>query len=167
VYVSLAELVWETNDGKHAAERAKGYLRKFLETAPAHEKHEAWLRLADLCDSTNDAVGEVHALSEAALLPGLSPEQIGPLTNRINNRIRDLKGRQVEDAWSPEVRLLVERVASAMERHVSELSATDCSRLAWLYLNIQKEDRARDIARIGLDRDPNSEHCQNLIRKLH
>jgi len=165
-YLCLAELVLETMGMKGAAGCAKEYYRKFLETAPAHEKLDAWVRLADLCGSTNDPVGEVHALSEAALLPGLTAEQIGTLANRINNRIRELKDRRVEDPWSPEVRLLIERVATAMERHIAELSATDCSRLAWLYLNIRSEDRARDIARIGLERDPSNEHCLNLVRRL-
>ncbi|MFZ5832291.1 MAG: NB-ARC domain-containing protein [Planctomycetota bacterium] len=165
-YLRLAELLVEPVGEQEAAERAKGYLRKFLETADMHEKRQAWLRLAEVCHSTNDVVGEVHALSEAALLPAMTAVDIGPLANKLNNRIRDLKGRQVEDAWSPEVRLLIERVAYAMERHVAELSATDCSRLAWLYLNIRREDRARDIARIGLERDPTNEHCLNLVRKL-
>jgi hypothetical protein len=162
----MAELVIETQGMQRGAEQAKTYLRRFLETAQAHEKLEAWLRLADVCRSTNDAVGEVHALSEAALLPAIAAEEIGRLANRINNRIRDLKGRRIEDAWSPEVRSLIERVAMAMERHIDELSATDCSRLAWLYLNIRREDRAREIAKIGLDRDPNNEHCMNLVRRL-
>ncbi len=165
-YLRLAELVIETQGEQRGAEQAKTYLRKFLETAQMHEKLKVWLRIADLCHSTNDAVGEVHALSEAALLPGIAVADIGALANRINNRIRDLKGRQVEDAWSPEVRSLIERVARAMDRHVSDLSATDCSRLAWLYLNIQNENRARDIAKIGLDRDPTNEHCLNLVGKL-
>jgi hypothetical protein len=165
-YLRLADLVVETLGEQQAAERAKTYLRRFLEAADMHEKLQAWLRLAELWHSTNDAVGEVHALSEAALLPAITAEQIGPLANRINNTIRDLKGRRVDDAWSPAVGLLIERVANAMERHVVALSATDCSRLAWLYLNIRREDRARDIARIGLERDPSNEHCLNLVRKL-
>jgi hypothetical protein len=165
-YLRLAELVIEIQSKQRGAERAKSYLRRFLETAAIHEKRQAWLRLAELCHATNDAVGEVHALSEAALLPGISAAEIGLLANQINNRIRELKGRRVEDAWSPEVHQLIERVANAMERHVSQLSATDCSRLAWLYLNIRREDRARDIARIGLDRDPSNDHCLNLVRKL-
>lgn len=165
-YLRLAELVLETMGEQQAAERAKGYLRRFLETAAVHEKLEVWLRLADLCRSTNDAIGEVHALSEAALLPVITTVQISVLANRINSRIRDLKGRRVEDVWSPEVRLLIERVANAMERRMAELSADDLSRLAWLYLNIRREDRARGVVRIGLERDSSNEHCLNLIRKL-
>ena len=81
--------------------------------------------------------------------------------------MRELKGRRVDDAWSPEVRLLIERVAAAMEKLIAKLSGTDCSRLAWLYLNIGNEARARDIAGIGIQRDPGNEHCQNLIRRLN
>jgi hypothetical protein len=165
-YLLLAELVLETMGEERAAEHAKTYIRKFLETAAIHERLPAWLRLAELSRSSDDAVGEVHALSEAALLPATTAVQIGPLANQINNRIRDLKGRRVEDAWSPEIRLLVERVANSMERHINELSATDCSRLAWLNLNIRREGRARDIAKKGLARDPKNEHCLNLVRKL-
>jgi hypothetical protein len=165
-YVLLAEVVLETMGDPQAAERAKKYLQRLLETAPPNEKLDPWLRLAELCRSTGDAFGEVHALSEAALLPTITADMVSELANRINNRIRDLKGRRVEDAWSPEVRKLIERVARAMERHLSELSATDCSRLAWLYLNIGREDRARDIARVGLERDGSNEHCLKLVQKL-
>lgn len=123
------------------------------------------MRLANLCQSTNDAVGEVHALSEAALLPTVTPADIGVLANRLNNRIRELKGR-IEDAWSAEVRALLGRVIGAMEKRMGDLSATSCSRLAWLHLNVGNEDRARDVAKIGSQRDPDNEHCQNLMRQL-
>ena len=130
------------------------------------QRQEVWVRLADLCHSTKDAVGEVHALSEAALLPTVTPEDIGEFANRLNNRIRELKGRHIEDAWSEEVRALLERVISAMEKRLGDLSATSCSRLAWLHLNVGNEDRARDVAKIGVQRDPSNEHCQNLMRRL-
>jgi hypothetical protein len=165
-YLRLADLALEIEGATGSADRAKTYLRRFLETADAHEKQEVWLRIADLCHSSDDAVGEVHALGEAALLPTVRPEDMGTFANRINNRIRELKGRQVDDAWSPEVRLLLERVADAMYKHLSRLSATDCSRLAWLYLNMGNEARARDIAQVGARRDQANEHCHNLIRKL-
>ena len=142
------------------------YMQTCFAKGAAHEKETAWVRLADLCHSTDDAVGEVHALAEAALLPMVRPEDIGAFANRINNRICDLRGRRVDDAWSPEIRLLIERVAAAMEKHIRKLSATDCSRLAWLYLNTGNDARARDIAETGIQRDQGNEHCQNLIRRL-
>lgn len=165
-YLLLADLVLEIDEAGSGAVQAKKYLRSFLETAGLQERRNAWLRLAELCHRTEDAVGEVHALSEAALLPTVTPEEIGVLANRLNNRIREVKGRRIEEAWSVEVRALLERVIGAMEKRLGELSATDCSRLAWLCLNVGKEDRARDVAKVGVRRDPSNEHCQNLINRL-
>ena len=165
-YLSLADLVLEEDKSEDAAARAKEYLRRFLERAAPNERQDVWLRLADLCQSTNDVVGEVHAVSETALLPTVTPERLGLLANRLNSRIRELKGARIEDAWSAEVRALLSRVIEAMEKRVPDLSATNCSRLAWLHLNIGNEDRARDVARIGMEREPNNEYCQNLLRRL-
>lgn len=166
VNLRLADLVLEVSSLVPAKEHAKVYLRRFLETADAQERMDVWLRLADLCHSTDDAMGEVHALGEAALLPTATPETIGTIANRINLKIRDLKARRVEGSWSQEVNQLIERVAYAMERHVATLSATDCSRLAWLYMNIDKEDHARDIALRGIALEPANEHCLKLVRRL-
>jgi len=165
-YLRLADLVLEVGDLAQSKDRAKVYLRRFLETAEAQERMEVWLKLADLCHSTDDAMGEVHALGEAALLPTATSETIGSLANRINNKIRDLKERRIEASWSPEVNQLIERVAYEMERHKTNLSATDCSRLAWLYLNVGKEDQARDIAVFGIGQEPANEHCLKLVQRL-
>lgn len=165
-YLRLADLVLEVGDLAQGRDRAKIYLRRFLETADGQERMEVWLKLAHLCHSTDDAMGEVHALGEAALLPTATPETIGEIANRINNKVRDLKERRIEASWSPEVNQLIERVAYAMERHMSSLSATDCSRLAWLYLNVGKEDRARDIALREIGQESTNEHCLKLVRRL-
>ena len=165
-YLRLADLVLELDRSEVAITQAKAYLRSFLENATPPERFAVWLRLADLCRSTHDVVGEVHALSEAALLPTAAAEDIGDIANRLNNRIRALKGEQMEDAWAPEIRAFLERVIAAMEARINELSATSCSRLAWLYLNIGNDSRARDVAKVGLQRDPTNEHCQNLLARL-
>jgi len=165
-YLMLTDLVLEVNQGATSIQRAKTYLQRFLERSEVAGKKEVWLRLADLSKASDDSIGEVHALSEAALLPTTDPEEIAGIANRLNNRVRALKGKQIEQAWSPEVRVLLERVVSAMEKRVNDLSATGCSRLAWLLLNVGNEGRARVVARLGLERDPNNEHCRNLVRKL-
>ena len=165
-YLRLADLVLEVDGLEGSTDAAKEYIRRFLENADMHERQEAWLRLADLCQGNEDTVGEVHALSEAALLPTVTVEQLGSLANRLNGRIRELKGRRIEDAWSTEVRALLERVIATMAKQETDLSATNCSRLAWLYLNVGSPDRARDIAKVGVQRDPKNEHCQKLLTKL-
>ena len=164
VYIQLADLVLEF--GNEHGERAKRYLRNYLETAPIHEKQDIWRKLGDLCAFTGDTIGEVHALSEAALLPTATPTDVSEIANLINHKIQALKGERVEEAWSEDARLLLERVANAMEDHIADLSATDCSRLAWLYLNVQNRERALDIAEKGLSRDRSNRHCQNLVERL-
>ena len=165
-YLRLADLVLEVDDPGHSTDRAKEYVRSYLESAPIPDRQSAWLTLADLCQSSQDPVGEVHALSEAALLPTSDLDNLGSFANRLNNRIRDLKGRSIADAWSGEIRELLERVIGAMETRLQDLSATNCSRLAWLYLNVGNPQRALDVAKVGVEREPENEHCQNLILKL-
>jgi tetratricopeptide (TPR) repeat protein len=165
-YLRLADLVLEAGTRVDASERAKRYVQRFLESARVEEKGEAWLRLADLCRATGDTVGEIHALTEAALLPTAGASDVSNLANRINNRVRSLKERQGEQAWSLEVKTLIERVAQAMERRSAELSATDYSRLAWLYLNIGREDRAALLVQRGLALDPHNEHLCRLADRL-
>ena len=74
-YPRLAELVMEVNDSKQSIERAKGYIREFLKTAEIPEQPEAWQKLANLCRLSDDPMGEVHALCEAALLSASDQER--------------------------------------------------------------------------------------------
>ena len=165
-YLRLVDLVLETSKSYQAVEAAKRYLRSFLETAQPAEKQEAWERLADLCARSNDPVGEVHALCEVALLPTSDHLILGNIANRLNNRVRELKEQRIDEAWSPEVRELLLKVIKAMERKLDKLSATYCSRLAWLHLNVGNQDRALDIARIGLKKEPDNTYCLGLIERL-
>lgn len=165
-YLHLAELVLEVRGYELGASEAQKYIKAFVENAPAKDKLDGWMRLADLSREVDNTFGEVHALAQAALLPTASTDTMGSVANRINGRIRELRGRQVEEAWSPEVRQLVHRVAQAMDSKIDKLTATECSRLAWLYLNVGSEDRALDVARVGVGREPDNEYCQNLVTKL-
>ena len=162
-YLRLADLVW---DQAGDSERAKEYLRRYLASAPPPEQQSAWLRLAELCQSSQDPAGEVHALSEAALLVASDQEALSDLANRLNNRINSLKSRSFEDDWPGRVQGFLGQVIGPMERHFNQLSATDCSRLAWLHLNAGNQERALDVARLGLERDPTNRHCKNLVQKL-
>jgi len=53
-----------------------------------------------------------------------------------------------------------------MEPHIDEFDATDCSRLAWLYLKINAEDKARALIDKGLALDPFNEYCLKLKDKF-
>ncbi len=166
-YLKLADLVIEVDYSADATEEAKRYLSNFLEVAAPPDKLYAWLRLAELCESNEDWFGAVHALTEAMLLSTSDVDDISRYANRLNTLLRVLKGRNIEMAWSGGLSELIQRAIQAMERRLSVMSATDCSRLAWLYLNIGNTSRALDVANIGLRRDHINEYCLNLARKLN
>ena len=165
-FLRLSDLAWEVDSSPEARTRAKEYLRRYLEVAPASSKQTIWLRLADRCRASEDPTGEIHALCEAALLASSSVEGLGSYANRLNGRIRELKSERIEEAWSWEVRDLLLRVIGEMESRLRELTATDCSRLSWLYLNVGNDDRARDIARFGLERESDNYYCLKLTQRL-
>lgn len=166
-YLLLSNLFYETKEIDNNYENAKKYIKLFIEHAEVNEKKDAWFRLARICKYTDDTIGEIHALSEAALLPNIKQEDLGDIANRINNRIRDQKVKKIEDSWSLEVQQFIEKVAITMEKHVSTLTATDCSRLAWLYLNIGNRERALDIAKLGIHIEPYNGYCNSLLEKLY
>ena len=165
-YLHLADLVTEVGDHSQSAEAGKEYVRRFLETAATPDKHDAWLQLADLCESSRDLRGEIHALSEAAVLASSNSDQMGRLANRLNTRLRAVKEQNVDEAWSPEVAAHLDRVTQTMEKTLANMNATDCSRLAWLYLNIGNADRAREVAMIGHNKSMDNDHCLNILHRL-
>jgi hypothetical protein len=48
------------------------------------------------------------------------------------------------------------RLATAMEPKIADGDATDCSRLAWLLIRCEREDRAIEIVECGLRLDPDA-----------
>ena len=165
-FLRLSDLAWELDELDGSVDLAKEYLRRYLEVAPAAEKAEVWAKLADRCRGSNDELGEIHALCEAAIVAGSDVERLGEYGNRLNNRIRRMKEQRSDFAWSDEIGSLLSGVAEEFERRLGQLDATNCSRLAWLYLNVGDTDRARDVATLGLRRDPDNEYCQRLAQRL-
>ena len=53
-YLRLADLVLEVDNSGHSTDRAKEYVRNYLERAPIPDRQSAWLRLADLCQLSQD-----------------------------------------------------------------------------------------------------------------
>ena len=165
-YPCLADLVLEIENGPESIEKAKGYLRNFIQDADISEKRSIWLRLGELCQTDDDASGAIHAFSEAALLPTTTLNDLSNDANRMNNFIGSLKVRRREHVSAAVLKEPLSRITSVMNGRIAELSATDCSRLAWLYWNVANTEKALDIARLGVEREPNNYHCQRLIERL-
>ena len=143
-------------------ERAKEAVRRYLETGPDTDSQKyAWQLLAELCQDGEDWSGELHARVELCQLPGTDFDSISEAANRLNGL---LVRQQFLD--TEEKHVLAKKLAKIMEARLSEADGTDHSRLAWLYLHLGDEIRARAVTEAGLAKEPANDYCQRLQAKL-
>jgi uncharacterized protein YwbE len=142
----------------------KYYLREYLKTSlPLTEKARLWLKLADICKLTKDWDGESHSLSELVLLPNVEFNSISEASNRINYYFRfHPEAKSVEYK-----KLLLDKVIEIMSRRIKEGNATDYSRLAWLLINNNQDEKAKETIERGLSIDSDNLHCQRLYAKIN
>jgi hypothetical protein len=145
-------------------ESVKYYLREYLKsTTAADEKAKLWLKLADVCKHTKDWDGESHSLSELTLISGIEFSFISDASNRINYYFYyHPEGKLVEYK-----KLLLDKVIEVMTKRIHEGNATDYSRLAWLLLNNNEDEKALQFVEKGLSMDSTNPHCQKLYAKIH
>jgi hypothetical protein len=159
-YEYLVEIFEEYSDYNSV----KYYLREYLKTSMlSTQKARLWLKLADICKLTKDWEGESHSLSELVLIPNIDFGYISEAANRINNYFYfHPEARSVEY-----IKLLLDKVIEMMTRRIKEGGATDYSRLAWLQINNNQEETARETVEKGLEIDPYNHHCQRLYAKFN
>ena len=172
LYEDLAVLVREVQPSSGGAARAKGYLRLAMEeaaaTADTERLQSLWFRMEQLCKETSDVEGEIEALTEGALVSvtGGRRRTLSQAANRLNSRMAALRGHLPGGAQGPEVKARIERFVTEMDRDSEALTATDCSRLAWLHLRLGNKDRGCDLTEQGLRQEPEHEYCRNLAQRL-
>jgi hypothetical protein len=161
-WLLLAEL-YEESTGEGGVERAKTAVRRYLEVVTAGDLQvDAWDRLAELCRRTGDWLGEIHAVVEAAAMPGSSFRTVSNAANQLNGIFR----RQGGNFDTYEKQALVRRLVEVMEARLGEAAAVDCSRLGWLALHLDDQVRAKRFASHGLRLDGDNEYCVRLARRL-
>jgi len=157
----LAKLVDEA-DADSSVSRATEYLRRYLQTQPADEAAtEAWQRLVDLYKKSNDPVGASGAFISAAKISEAEIDEISNMANYLNHASEVIGSMDVTERSA-----LFMPLATLLEARLGEASATDLSRLSWLYLHCGNETRAMEMAELGLDRDPTNIHCSRIVAKL-
>jgi hypothetical protein len=161
-WLLLAKL-YQESDGKNL-EKAKEALKRYIESVPQDywQQKTAWEALASLCQQTNDDVGEIHALVEMGQLPNAPFREVSNAVNRVNALITE----KFAVLDSDEKRIVSEKLAQVMETRITEGDAIDCSRLAWLFLRLKNEGKAKEITELGLKMDPSNYHCNNLASRL-
>ena len=143
-------------------EKEKECYRELLKVEREQRKRlELWKRLRDINYANHDWEGESSALLEIVNTPSVPYEEISYAAYRVNKNYS-------ENSASDDIskNYLIKAVISKMEGRIKEANAVDCSRLAWLFLNMQVEQSALKYARMGLSKDNKNQHCQKLVKKL-
>lgn len=143
-------------------EKEKQCYRELLKVEREQSKRlDLWKKLRDLSYYNNDWDGESSALLEIVNMPAVPYDDISYAAYRVNKYYSE--SSSYDDLSK---NYLIESVISKMESRIKEANAVDCSRLAWLFLNLQNEPAALKYARMGLEKDNSNQHCQNLVDKL-
>ena len=160
-WLLLAELEQEIG-GNTGFPRAAECTRRFLESGPGDaEARAAWQRLVTLYQGMGDVVGGCGAFLRAAEYSMPPLDDVSLIANWLNTA-PEVKSEMVV----AERRALFMPLARLMEVQIADASATDLSRLAWLYLHSGDDERALEIAELGLKREPGNFYCRRLVAKL-
>ena len=144
---------------------AKASIREFLKTTPLpSDQIKYWQRYADLCEHSDDWAGESMAIVELASVPNVPFNIISNGAYRVNHYFSKHSYDKHMEARSE----VFTKIAQVMSSRIkTEGDATDYSRLAWLYLNLNDEDSASNYTLLGLSLDPYNTYCEKLKSKLH
>jgi hypothetical protein len=160
-WLLLSDLEQEVLDPS-SAHRASECIRRYLEShPPSNQIGAAWQRLVPLYRSMGDVMGGCAAFLKAAesLTPPLN--EISSMANWLNQASDIIADMDIDDR-----RVLFTPLARLMEARLVEATATDLSRLAWLHLHAGNDQRALEVAELGLEREPDNIHCGRLVIKL-
>jgi len=155
-------VLYEEAGGQDALANAINAAKRYIEDVEADDPaaaYKGWMRLAELARKEEDRLQELLSFVEAGVCSD-SIDAISDVANRVNFLLSD----HLPD--SDEKRQLVSRLSVEMERRLSSASATDCSRLAWLYLHMGQDHEARRVTSVGLDLDGNNRYCRALATRL-
>ncbi len=168
-WVNIASLYEENKPAswvRKAMRCIKEYVVSLEEEADSLQKHEglvfAWKHLADLSEAANDGRAELNAILGLVRVKGLDFFEISNAANRFNSRLATF-GFTIEPE---DKRILARELAAAMSQRVAEATATDLSRLAWVYMHLGDEETAKTYTLRGLEKDPSNNFCGKLFERL-
>lgn len=160
----LANLYEESDLGSNI-DNAIRSINKFLESDKIdnEDRKFGWQYLRTLYNRSENFLGEAHALVEQCQLNETTIEEISEGANRLNSLLREKL-----DLDTPERMILVRKLADVFEKRIKDpyISGKDCSRLAWLYLKLHEEKKAKKYAEMGLELEPENQYCQNIVDRL-
>ena len=161
-WLLAADILEEMGEKENIAE-AKECVRRLLETADSIESIFGWRRLIELSRIYGDPWEEIDARMHIARMSDSEMIDVS-LTANLVNRVLASHGEEIR---TEEKKIIVTELAGIMSDMVDHsTTATDLSRLSWLYLNLQNVALARQYAEMGVSIEPNNIHCLGLIQRL-
>lgn len=159
-WLKISDLVIQLDSDTKDSEK---YIRKFLEFCKEDsEKMYAWEKLSRIYRKAENKIEELHCLSELCNLKSIDIQLLSDSANRVNSLLFNNKLLMDTD----EKRILIKDIADKFYKRLNETDSDDCSRLGWLYMNMNDEDMAKKVCQIGLKKDPYNYHCQKLISRI-
>ena len=163
-WIYSADLVRESGNDD-IRQRELDYLKRYVENSGGDFDRVSgtWTRISEIYESRHDLWGAVDALSQVCGHPEISIQHLSNTANRINTLFRTNDTSDLDRSMRE---VLVRDVANAMQLRVDQLEGDDCSRLAWLYMNLRDTATAKQVAELGLSRESDNIHCQRLIDRI-
>ena len=158
-WLSLADLYKNTGELDDYVDTLQQCIQRSEETAA---KRNAWMKLSQHYRDTGNHSGELSAVIQIAQLPNLDYKSISDSVNRFNFLVKQPDIAFDEGEKIETVSLLIDIMAGRDE----EADADDCSRLAWLYLQLNQVEEAEAATRRGLGLDPRNYHCLNILEGI-
>lgn len=160
-WLLLADLAGEVSP-VDAKELEPEYLRRYIESNPTGSGVQSvWDRLAHIYRSSGNVLAACDAYTRAFELGEPPYYALSNAANWLNNQRDAFASFELADR-----KAVFMPLATLMEIRIDEASATDLSRLAWLYLHAGNPERSEEVARHGLSIEPDNAYCQRLIDRL-
>lgn len=161
-WILIADLCEEfINDVQ--SKRTIVYLQHYLEYSDDLEMAVSiWDRIANIHEYNMNWHEYIHAIVEKCLINEIPFEEVSDTVNKINQ----LKYQGNIHLDFEEKHILLNKLVVQMKNRISEASATDCSRLCWLLINLDLHEEAEKYLEIGLKIDQENEHCKKLQSRI-
>jgi len=143
--------------------KATSYTQRYLQAEHSPlGMAEGWRMMASICFRSGDKKGQAHARLEQAKVIAPPFHELSSIALLINQFFREESGRIDPE----ERRHFASDLAHMMHERAGEANADDLSRMAWLSLNLQDEDRAREYVAHGLGLEQYNTHCKKLAERF-
>jgi hypothetical protein len=170
LWLTLAQLEQEHGVDRQAISRARDAITQYLERSSSDHDSEpgnfcaAWIDYFRLSEKLGDEVGMVNAILGVARLPGVPLAQLSKFASDYNRLLYSQQIKLDSVAKNSTTQALANAMELAMKNE--EPSAVDYSRLGWLVLRQNRQEKALELAKLGLLLDPDDEHCRKLEDRL-